>query len=306
MTIARKPTLVTGSHRSGTTWTGKMLALAPKTVYIHEPFNINNSDVIESSFINWFQYVCEENSCQHKEELRKIFTYYYPLRFNLSKARSFRDIKKIARDQSKLLYYRANSYTPIVKDPIAVFSAGWLSETFNMNVLVMIRHPAAFCSSLKLKGWKYDFSNFLKQPLLMKQFLKKFEDDIREYAANEKDIISQAILLWNCIHHTVNIYKDKYPEWIFVKHEELSSDPVAQFRKIYASLNLEFTPKAQSCILDSSSAHNPTEQVSGNEFIRNSKANIYNWKNRLTLTEIERIKESTIDISKLFYTKYEW
>ena len=30
--------LVTGSHRSGTTWVGKILAEAPETCYLHEPF----------------------------------------------------------------------------------------------------------------------------------------------------------------------------------------------------------------------------------------------------------------------------
>ena len=33
------PILVTGAHRSGTTWVGKMLALAPGIGYVHEPFS---------------------------------------------------------------------------------------------------------------------------------------------------------------------------------------------------------------------------------------------------------------------------
>ena len=31
------PILVTGSHRSGSTWVGKMLSVAPHVAYIHEP-----------------------------------------------------------------------------------------------------------------------------------------------------------------------------------------------------------------------------------------------------------------------------
>ena len=37
--VSDKPILVTGAHRSGTTWVGKMLALAPGVAYVHEPFN---------------------------------------------------------------------------------------------------------------------------------------------------------------------------------------------------------------------------------------------------------------------------
>jgi hypothetical protein len=36
---ADRPILVTGAHRSGTTWVGRMLALVPGVEYIHEPFN---------------------------------------------------------------------------------------------------------------------------------------------------------------------------------------------------------------------------------------------------------------------------
>jgi LPS sulfotransferase NodH len=35
--VQQRPILVTGAHRSGTTWVGKMLALAAGTGYAHEP-----------------------------------------------------------------------------------------------------------------------------------------------------------------------------------------------------------------------------------------------------------------------------
>jgi hypothetical protein len=35
--VRPSPVLVTGIHRSGTTWVGKMLAAAPGVVYINEP-----------------------------------------------------------------------------------------------------------------------------------------------------------------------------------------------------------------------------------------------------------------------------
>jgi hypothetical protein len=35
--VQQGPILVTGAHGSGTTWVGKLLALAPGTGYAHEP-----------------------------------------------------------------------------------------------------------------------------------------------------------------------------------------------------------------------------------------------------------------------------
>lgn len=215
-------------------------------------------------------------------------------------------VAKIVRDQGHSLLHKIRNDTPIVKDPIAVFSADWLSKTYDMNVLVMIRHPAAFCSSLKIKNWKFNFNNFLHQPLLMERYLNAFEKEICEYAKNEKDIIDQAILLWNCIHHTINIYQQGQPEWLFVRHEDLSNNPVDQFQSIHETFDLEFTSKAKSIILKSSGTHNPIEQQYSNEFVRNSKANIYNWKNRLSQNEIERIRKKTYEISSIFYNAHEW
>ena len=38
--------------------------------------------------------------------------------------------------------------TAVMKDPVAVFSAPWLARHFDMNVVVMIRHPGALCDWL--------------------------------------------------------------------------------------------------------------------------------------------------------------
>lgn len=144
----------------------------------------------------------------------------------------------------------AKEYTPVAKDPVAIFSADWLAKIFDMNIVALIRHPAAFCSSLKAKDWKLDFSSFLNQPLLMSKYFGRLEADIRGYTTNEKDIISQAILLWNCIHHAIKIYQNAQSNWLFVKHETLSSNPVGEFSVIYKFLGLEFTPEVTSSVLE--------------------------------------------------------
>jgi len=303
----KTPILVTGSHRSGSTWTGLMLAAAPGVGYIHEPFNKEiRINVNSKPFEHQFQYLCEKNAENYKEVLHRIIQYKYPLAGNITRITTLKDFTNIIRDQGIFLKHRLKNLRPLIKDPHALFSAEWLYETFNMDVLVLIRHPAAFCSSLKIKKWYFGFNNFLTQPLLMKEYLAGFEEEIREQVKTQKNIIDQAILLWNCIHHTISIYKQNHPEWLFVKHENLSRDPVNQFRKIYETFGLQFTDKAKARILESSGAHNPVEQHDKNEFVRDSEKNIYNWKNRLTKDEIELIRNKTSEISSLFYSENEW
>lgn len=302
-----RPILVTGSHRSGSTWAGKMLAAAPHVGYIHEPFNIEiKIGKIPKPFKYWFQYICEENSASFDSALDRVIQYKYPLGSNIAKLRTIIDAAIITRDQGNCFLHKLNNDRPLIKDPIAIFSAEWLCKKFNMEVLVMIRHPAAFCSSLIIKNWKFDFHHFLEQPLLMDRYLGKFEEEIREFAGDEKGVIDQAILLWNCIHHTINIYRENNPEWLFARHEDVSLDPIGQFQSIYNAFGLEFTHKARKIILKSSGAHNPVEQKTGNEYVRNSKKNIYNWKNRLSKNEIDLIKMKTSEVSTLFYSADEW
>ena len=75
---------------------------------------------------------------------------------------------------------------------------------------------------------------------------------------------------------------------------------------IYEGFGLEFTNKAEAVILNTSGVHNPIEHKRGKELFRNSKKNIYNWKNLLSQNEIELIKIKTSEISALFYSDDEW
>jgi len=304
---ASTPILVTGSHRSGSTWAGRMLSAAPHVGYIHEPFNVDiKISVNPKPFKHQFQYIYEKNSEDYKAVLDGILHFRYPLAVNLGKIRTFMDGADLIRDQTLFLFYRLNNARPLIKDPLAFFSVEWLSRNFNMDVLVMIRHPAAFCSSLKIKNWRFDFNQLLKQPLLMDRYLEKFAEEIHEHAEHKTNLLDQAILLWNCIHHTVNIYRKNHPEWLFVRHEDVSLDPVNQFKMIYDDFGLEFTRRVEKKIKASCGAHNPVEQEDGREFFRDSKRNIYNWKERLTSDEIRRIKRKTSNIATLFYSQDEW
>jgi hypothetical protein len=284
-----------------------MISAAPNVGYIQEPFNIGLTEGINPEpFKYWFQYISDENADNYKAKIENILKFKYPIIKNILKLKTIGRGKRFIEDSGRFFFYRITKARPLIKDPIAFFSAEWLNKNFSCDVVVLIRHPAAFCSSLKIKKWDFDFSNFSDQPLLMEKFLGPFKNEIEEFNINEKDIIDQGILLWNCIHYTMSQYKKNNPEWLFIKHEDLSLNPLEQFRTIYKKLNLEFTRRAQSEILESSSPSNPSEQIKGNELMRNSKKNVMNWKKRLTKEEINRIKEGTSEISSLLYTEEEW
>jgi LPS sulfotransferase NodH len=54
--INQKPILVTGSHRSGSTWVGTMLATSPSVGYVQEPFSLNHRPgIFSAKFDYWFR-----------------------------------------------------------------------------------------------------------------------------------------------------------------------------------------------------------------------------------------------------------
>jgi len=190
------------------------------------------------------------------------------------------------------------------KDPIAFMSAEWFYKELNSQIIVSIRHPAAFVSSIKIRGWFFDFNEFLEQTDLMNDYLAEFQKEMEIIInSNQKDIISVGILLWKCIYKMVDDLKQKYndhPDWIFVKHEDLSINPIEEFKKMLIKFNLDFTEEIKNNIIST------TKSTNKNYLARDSVKNITAWKNRLNEDEIQRIKEGTKQVWQKFYTEEDW
>lgn len=308
MNAIKRPVLITGSHRSGTTWVGHMLRQHPELAYIFEPFNIEMNHlgmgVCEAMERNYL-YISEHNEAIYKPRIDKLLRFKYPGFSNLIRARSVRALGKSVKDIIAYQQYRSKHQHPLIKDPLAFFSAPWLANTYDARVIVLIRHPAAFCSSLKVKNWQFNYRNFLDQPELMEKYLHPFESEIKACEQQQRDIIDQGILVWNCIHHCILQYQQAFNHWQFIRHEDLSMEPEKQFEALCKAIDIEFTDVMRQAVLESSGSHNPQEQ-SQNEFIRDSRKNIKNWQSRLSEEEINRIRIGTESISSHFYHDEDW
>ena len=85
---------------------------------------------------------------------------------------------------------------------------------------------------------------------------------------------------------------------------------MAGFETLYGQLSLDYSEEAHKVIESYSSSANPTETDAGvgsEEILkRNSVSNIWNWKRRLTTSEIERIRCGVEDVSRVFYSDEDW
>ena len=314
MSHVMKPILVTGAHRSGSTWVGRMLSSAPEVGYIQEPLNLyHRPGICGAQVKHWFPYISTENESLYYEDLKDTIGFRYKIGKELQSVRSLKDLFRAARDYRDFNCYRATNARPLLKDPLAIFSAEWLASKFDMDVVMLIRHPAAFVASIKTKDWAFPFAHILEQRNLVEIYLHPFETEIKTYSEVEQDLVDQACLLWKLIHFRISQYQNQHKGWIFKRHEDISLNPLSEFKDICERLNLEFSEAAQHTIASHSATENPVDALNHDPFLflrrhlkRDSKANIVSWKQRLSCSEINRVKEQTHTISSLFYAESDW
>jgi hypothetical protein len=304
---ALTPILVTGTHRSGTSWVGKMLAADASTAYISEPLNIlHRPGVFHVKVKHWYPYICDENEADYLPAFYELLEYDYNLWDEIRSLRSRRDVLRMGRDF--YIFYNAlmRGQRPLWKDPFAVFSTPWFAERLDCKVVLTVRHPAAFASSLKRLNWPFDFQDLLDQPLLMRDHLEPYREEMQ--SVRRDDVIGQAALLWKLIYRTVDAVRSSQPGFLVVRHEDLSRDPIPGYRVLYAALGLEFTPRVEKIILNSSSSENPRElsRKKVHAVRLDSLASLDNWKKRMTAEEIDRVRTITEGISSLYYSDAEW
>ncbi|MCS6906983.1 MAG: sulfotransferase [Anaerolineales bacterium] len=309
MDLEQRPILVTGVHRSGTTWVGKMLAASGEAAYISEPLNVwHRRGVLNVDVPYWYLYLCSENEEKYLSAFKELLSYRYGWIEELRSLRSLRDLARMTRDGSTFLLGRLFHRRPLLKDPFAVFSIPWFIERFACQVVVTLRHPAAFASSLRRLGWSFNMGNLLAQPLLIRDHLGPYEAQMRACLAQPDNLLQQAGLLWVMVYQTVRSFVDQgYPIYL-VRHEDLASNPVGRFQELYQWLGLSYTEKARWIIERSSSAENPKELAKGRAHsIRlDSRSSVMNWQRRLTAEEVEQIKSITWRAASHYYPAESW
>ena len=307
-----KPILVTGAPRSGTTWVGRMLALSPALYYIHEPFNphahISKAICKAAPFPFRNMYITEENEQQYYRAIKEILEGHYSLVRGLAQARSYRELRNAVGLWRKMGNYRERGITPLIKDPTALMSAGWLARRFDIQVVVVLRHPAAFVNSMKNRNWPFYPSRWaLPQSLLMRDYLGHFEKEMIELEQGQADIVDRTALLWKLFHHVIAEYKKAYPGWVFLRHEDIATNPLATFGSLYDRLGLVFSDDVRQSLSDFSKETNPAEGTGSVHFIqRNSSATVSDWKRSLTPSDIARIRERVEPVASNFYDDSDW
>lgn len=300
------PILVTGIPRSGTTWIGRMIAASSLVGYVNEPFNLaTDPGTIRVPVERWFPYVIEENEHEILPALAELLAFRYPLTRELVKCRSLtaaRHTLKWWRD-----YAKSRGRRPLVKEPHAVFSTEWFARRLGTDVVVTVRHPAAVVSSWKRLEWDFDFENLLGQPLLVRDWLEPYAEEIHAVNASA-DLVDRVALLWDLVYRFVAVHREHLPELLIARQEDYAADPTVCFGNLYDALRLPFNADAARTVETSSRAGNLREPPldAPHETKLDSRANVDSWKRRLDSGEIARIRRRTEETASAFYPEIAW
>lgn len=301
------PILVTGTHRSGTTWVGKMLAADSTAAYISEPLNVlHRPGVLRTPVKHWYPYIARENEDSYLPAFRELMNFQYHILLEAASLRSTKDFMRMGRDFHTFVLGAVRGQRPLLKDPFAALSIPWFAETLGCQVVFTVRHPAAFAGSLKRLDWRFDFRDLLDQPLLMRDHLEPERHEMQNMLS--ADVVSQAALLWRIIHRLVHATSGWIPSLLMIRHEDLSLDPVSGYKSLYSSLGLSFNARVEETILNASSSENPVKLARNktHSVKLDSRASLNNWKKILTPEEITRTRKITEGVSELFYSDDEW
>lgn len=307
---ARSPILVTGTHRSGTTWIGRIIAADPSIGYIHEPFTLGCRRGVFPYRIPYWYYrvppVAPEELVATYEELLR---FRYALGAELRTIRSPRDLGRMVRDAALFATYRLQERRPLVKDPLALLSADWVARTFHSAVIVSIRHPLAFVSSLVRLNFRFNFADLQNQQPAMELL---GGDDAAEDVAlgrtlGEHDAVIEAAYLWKVLHRVIARYREEHRDWTFVRYEDLAREPAAGFAAILPTLGLEFDERIRKKLEFLSGESNPDDRSNDPRVTRvASAAHSAKSLNRLSAEDRVRVRRIVDPVSALFYSDAEW
>ena len=173
-----------------------------------------------------------------------------------------------------------------------------------MEVVVLVRHPAAFIASFQNKNWRFPYRHFTSQPKLMEAFLEPYADRIREFEERRLnyDLVEGGALLWTILYDVLNQHGKIRPNWIWLRHEDLCIRPQDEFRALFKRLGLSVTPHVRNVIENTTSASNVLEASSrSTKLDRESKGLVSKWKNKLSKEEAKRIRALTERVSCKWY-----
>ena len=207
----RRPVLVTGVPRSGTTWVARQLATSPAAAMPgREPMNPRSGQFgLGGTLSGWVR--LEEPTAQQARLLRRCYAGLEPRTFSRYGSRQWAALLPGSR--------------VVVKDPFALLSVPALVRTTGALPVVVYRHPGAVLSSYRRMGWTADVAE-------IRALQGRTEDPA------PVDDAHAMVQFWTYLHEQVLAWLPRVPDALLVSHAELTAAGPAGMTALMARCGL--------------------------------------------------------------------
>ena len=306
--------LVTGLPRSGTSWIGKMLQASGEVVYVNEPLNPihppgRSPGVLNAEVSHRMQYICPDNDERWVAAFSDTLRLRYHLIAELRRNHTPYDLARAVNDSADFTIGRLRRRRALLDDPFSIMSVAWFAQRLGCRVVVSVRHPVSFIGSWRRLGWKPHLHELLAQPLLMRDLLGPYEDELRAMA-DSPDPVAKAALFWRVTYDALGDLDARQPGLLHLRrYEDLATNPEAGFRELYALCGLTWTERARKRIARATTDHGSakaqrtwTGVLSRTAFRpMDSRSALGSFRDRLSQQEIDQVHEMTATVAARYY-----
>ena len=306
--------LVTGLPRSGTSWIGKMLAAGGGVIYVNEPLNPRHPPgrspgVLNADISHRYQYICADNDDRWTVAFNDMLRLRYHLAAELRRNHAPYDLAVAMKYAKEFAVGKVRRHRVLIDDPFGVMSAAWFARRLNCQVVVSVRHPVSVVGSWRRLGWKGRLDDVLDQPLLMRDLLGPYEDELRA-AAGSTDPVTKTAVLWRVTYAALGDLDVREPGLLNIqRYEDLASNPESGFRELYATCGLTWNEQAQKHINWATTGHGKgkSERTWTGVLSRtayrpmDSRSSLGSFRDRLSQEEIDRVREITDTVAARYY-----
>jgi hypothetical protein len=188
----------------------------------------------------------------------------------------------------------------------------WFAQRMGCAVIISVRHPLSFVGSWRRLGWKPNLHAVLGQPLLMRDLLGPYEDDLRAMADSD-DQVAKAATMWRVTYDLMGDLDARQPGLLHIKrYEDLASDPEAGFLDLYGICGLSWTERARKKIRWATTDHGKPEDRLYSWILRggasrtafrpmDSRSSLGAFRSRLSEEDIEKVREITDNVAARYY-----
>jgi hypothetical protein len=164
----------------------------------------------------------------------------------------------------------------LVKSVHAPLALDWLAEEFEIDVLVLLRHPGNVLSSWLALNLNEQFIHLEENPAVRTRLLSPWG-----VPAPGPDLLERMIFTIGVLSAALEEAASRHPGWLIRTHEQLCSDPGPEFKKLYAHLGLTWNEGVEGFLAGNDRP--------GEGFLTQRVAAELpdNWKRRLTPHQVE-------------------